>query len=363
MDESQTLILDMQRRFLADWRNGCSHVPDPDEAARFWQAAGELGLLGALAPEAAGGLDEAPDFAFEFFRQWGEVAAPGPLHTTLVAGTLLLHGTALEPLLAGIAEGTVRLTVPTGNSAPGTYPPPADAGADGAGLALLPRIEVLRDAPFATHVILPATLGGEPALLCVGPEHLAFGAPFQLLDGAPAATLHSASLDPAVATVLHRGDEARAAWLAATDRMAAAAACETVGLLRAMLDMTVAYARERKQFGQAVGSFQVVQHRLADMLVEVEQAHSIALAALRQPDAGVLVSAAKARVARAVQFVGDNAVQLHGGIGTTQELALSRFFRRANVLAREFGLAAAHLPRVEAAIASRLHSPAGTASC
>jgi len=121
------------------------------------------------------------------------------------------------------------------------------------------------------------------------------------------------------------------------------------------------FIRQRRQFGQTIGSFQAIQHRLADVLVNVEQAHSLALAALGatmegEANAPVLVSAAKARVNHSIQFVSDQAVQLHGGIGTTQELPLNRYFRRAMAIAREFGGTSQHLARVEAALAERTQS-------
>ena len=156
--------------------------------------------------------------------------------------------------------------------------------------------------------------------------------------------------------VLWRGAAAHTAWTGAIERMTAAATGEAVGLLRAMLDQTATYIRQRKQFGQTIGSFQAVQHRMADMLVDVEQAHSLALAAIRDPANAMLVSAAKARANRSLQYVANQSVQLHGGIGTTQELALSRYYRRALVLIGEFGSTPAHLTRVEAGLAARIHS-------
>jgi alkylation response protein AidB-like acyl-CoA dehydrogenase len=361
MDELQTLILDTQQRLLVDWQNDCGHMPTPQAAERFWATIGETGLLGALAPESAGGLGHNNDFVFEFLRQWGLAAAPGTVIATLVGGAALLAGTQHEDLLAGIADGSVRVALPTIVSAPGHFPDCSEVKSTGNNVAWLPPIAVLRDAGFATHALLPAHIGAEAALLCMEIGRLALSPAFSLVDGATAAGLESTTLAVSDDEILQRGTSAEAAWTDAVDRMTAAAACEAVGLLRAMLDQTAAYVRQRQQFGKAIGSFQAIQHRMADMLVDVEQAHSLALAAIHAPDNAMTVSAAKVRVNRSLQYVADQSVQLHGGIGTTQELALNRYFRRALALAGEFGTTPAHLLRVEAALAARMHTEGSAA--
>lgn len=359
MDESQTLVLDTLQRLLTDWQAGCGHAPNPDETADFWGTIGDTGLLGALAPESDGGLGDDAPFMFEFIRQWGMAAAPGPVLASLVGGSALLAGSARADLMDGIAQGTVRIAMPSVIAHVGAFPA-ASTGASG-GSATLPAIPFLRDAGFATHALLPAAISGEAAVLCVQIGKLPLSAPFRLIDGATAAGLTASNIAIDDSDVLLRGTAAEAAWLRASEHMTAAAAAEATGLLRAMLDQTVAYVRQRRQFGQTIGSFQAIQHRLADVLVNVEQAHSLALAALvavmaNETNAPVLVSAAKARVNQSIQYVSDQAVQLHGGIGTTQELALNRYFRRAMALAREFGTASQHLARVEASLAERTQS-------
>lgn len=359
MDDSQTLVLDTLQRLLTDWQANCGHAPTPDETATFWQAIGETGLLGALAPESDGGLGDDPAFVFEFLRAWGMAGAPGPMLASLVAGAALLAGSAQAYLLAGIAAGTVRLALPSVLAGVGDYPVIAADAPEGS--AALPAISFLRDAGFATHALLPARIGADAAVLCVEIGKLPLSQPFRLVDGSTAAELTAPLIAIDDADILVRGTAATAVWAKVVDRMTAAAAAEATGLLRAMLEQTVTYVRQRRQFGQTIGSFQAIQHRLADVLVNVEQAHSLALAALGatmegEANAPVLVSAAKARVNHSIQFVSDQAVQLHGGIGTTQELPLNRYFRRAMAIAREFGGTSQHLARVEAALAERTQS-------
>lgn len=360
MDDSRTLVIDTLARFLADWQARRSHVPSPGETAAFWCDIGEIGLLGALAPDGAGGLGDDPQFMFEFLYHWGKSAAPGPLIPTLIGGGALLPGSAHEHLMDGIADGTVRMAIPTGTEAPGSFPAIVPGKAPH---VRLPRIAFLRDAPFASHAILPSRIGDEAVLLCVETSRLPLLSPLKLVDGATAAELPDTPLMISDSDILLRGVEAEMRWIQSQERMAAASACEASGLLQAMLDQTIAYVRQRVQFGKPISAFQAVQHRLADMLVDVEQVHSLALAAITSPDDTVLVSAAKVRADRSLRYVADQAVQLHGGIGTTQELPLSRYFRRTMTLSADFGGSPPHLQRIETALLARMHNPGKNAGC
>jgi alkylation response protein AidB-like acyl-CoA dehydrogenase len=117
----------------------------------------------------------------------------------------------------------------------------------------------------------------------------------------------------------------------------------------ALLQITLAYLKSRKQFGVPIGSFQALQHRAADMLLQLEQARSmaeLAAEALAIEDAAerrLRISAAKTLVSQAARFVGQQAVQLHGGIGVTNELNVSHYFRRLTLIAASFGDADHHL--------------------
>jgi len=134
-----------------------------------------------------------------------------------------------------------------------------------------------------------------------------------------------------------------------------AAAC---GTMRTLVDSTVAYCRERRQFGKAIAEFQVIQHRLVDMHVAAEQAVGITQVGLAKLDAAPAermeaVSGAKVLVSQACRAVAQGAVQLHGGIGTTEELVISRYFKRALMMENLFGNAAFHLHRYQQASAER----------
>ena len=121
-------------------------------------------------------------------------------------------------------------------------------------------------------------------------------------------------------------------------------------MVRKLHEGTLDYSRQRKQFGRPIGEFQVLQHRMVDMFMEVEQAVSMTLMAtlrLDEPDRAKHVSAAKNKIARSLRFVGQNAVQIHGGIGISNELAIGHYFKRATMIEGQFGDADFHLRRYE----------------
>jgi alkylation response protein AidB-like acyl-CoA dehydrogenase len=141
---------------------------------------------------------------------------------------------------------------------------------------------------------------------------------------------------------------------AALDIGLGALCAEAVGVMQALVDATVAYVQSRQQFGTAIGRFQALQHRIADMLIHLEQARSMSyLAALRCSDENVTerrraLSAAKAVVGQSSRFVAQQAVQLHGGMGMTDELIVSHWFKRLTAAELMFGDSDTHLQRYAA---------------
>ena len=148
------------------------------------------------------------------------------------------------------------------------------------------------------------------------------------------------------------------ALLADAQAVALAAACaEAAGAMGALLTLTLDYVKTRKQFGKAIGSFQAVQHRLADMLVKVELARSLAAVALEVVDDPAmretrtgLLQAAKVQACQSARYLGEQAVQLHGGIGLTDECLASHYARRLLALDKLHGDANLHLGRLADAL-------------
>ena len=138
------------------------------------------------------------------------------------------------------------------------------------------------------------------------------------------------------------------------DRAIAAVSAEAVGLMGTLNDMTLEYLKTREQFGQPIGRFQVLQHRMVDMFIAHEEAKSMAMmAAMRidEEDANArkkAMSAAKVQIGKSARFVGQQSIQLHGGIGMTDEYAAGHYFKRLTMIDRSFGDNDYHLRRYAA---------------
>src|SRR5690606_36558522 len=157
--------------------------------------------------------------------------------------------------------------------------------------------------------------------------------------------------------VLDARPDVRQALEDALDFGLAAICAEAVGALDRIMAATVEYTRNRKQFGQPIGKFQALQHRMTDMLLHIEQARSMSyLAAVRCTDAdraarARALSSAKVVIGQACRHVGQQAVQLHGGMGMTDELDVSHYFKRLMAIELQFGSTDHHLEQVALALA------------
>ncbi len=172
------------------------------------------------------------------------------------------------------------------------------------------------------------------------------------VDGHRAAEISFTRVKVPAERLLGSAGDAHAALLAVVDRATLAVCSEAVGALDSLLAKTVEYSKTRKQFGTAIGSFQALQHRMADMFIECQLARSIVMmAAMRldsdAPEADKMraVSAAKSRVGKAIRKVGQEAVQLHGGIGMTDELDVGHLFKRVTAIETLFGNTDFHTAR------------------
>jgi alkylation response protein AidB-like acyl-CoA dehydrogenase len=177
---------------------------------------------------------------------------------------------------------------------------------------------------------------------------------YPTVDGRRAADVYLTGVELPVGHILGTEGTALAAIEAGLDLGLAALCAEAVGVMQALVDATIEYVRQRQQFGVPIGRFQALQHRIADMLIHLEQARSMSyLAALRCTDTNVTerrraLSAAKAVVGQAGRFVGQQAVQLHGGMGMTDELKVSHWFKRLTAADLMFGDSDTHLQRFAA---------------
>jgi alkylation response protein AidB-like acyl-CoA dehydrogenase len=290
----------------------------------LWTKMAELGVVGLTVPEAHGGLGLSEiDFVL-LLEESGRAALPEPIVETSAVGVPLLVETANDELCATwlprIAAGKARLAVGLGGAA-------FVADAHLADLLLLQRGDELY------------ALRREDAKLA--PEHS--------VDGAR--RLFRVTWSPSPAARVAAGPGASAALARAFDRGALAVSAMLLGLARHLIDVTVEYAKVRKQFGSAIGSFQAVKHHLADALVKVEFARPLVYRAAysmsRTTDASPLhVSMAKAYAAEAALLAARAALQCHGAIGYSYEHDLHLWMKRAWALAAAWGDTAWHRARV-----------------
>lgn len=168
------------------------------------------------------------------------------------------------------------------------------------------------------------------------------------IDDGPAADLLLDGLWVPRASEIGAGQDGEAALAAAVEAAVAALCAEAAGLARVLLDDTLVYTRQRRQFGQPLASFQALQHRMVDMLLLREQISAAALLAALKPGDARASAAAKATANEAIRQIGQEAVQLHGAMGMTEELRVGHYFKRATAIEQRLGTRDAHVARYAA---------------
>jgi len=293
-----------------------------------WCKLAEMGVLGMLAPEARGGmgLDEL-DLVL-VLEETGYAAVPLPVveHAAIAVPMMAQSTSGPEPL-AALLDGTTRVSV---------------------------AAEPWTVVPWIGAVDRLIVQEGNDAHL-VDARTFAPGSPDGAVDGARRTAVPSRVPGDGERQVLVSGTAGRRAWELAFDRGALGSAAQLIGLSRRMLDLTVAYVGERRQFGAPVGSFQAVKHHLADALLHLSfarpavyrAAHSVAR---DTPTRARDVSMAKAMASDAARLVGSKALQCHGAVGYTVEYDLHLYLKRAWALAATWGTASWHCDRVGRAL-------------
>ena len=264
-------------------------------------------------------------------------------------------------LLPAIADGSLRLAFAHGE-ADSRYDPARVSTAarrDGAGYVLEGEKRVVLHAPAADRLLVVArTSGGTDdrhgiSLFLVDPR-----APgvtlrrYRTIDALPGADIELRGVRVPAGDRLGTEGAGIEPIEAALDFATALVCAEAVGAIRSANETTLEYLKTRRQFGVPIGSFQALQHRMVDMAISHEQARSMATLACARVDTGTdanerrrLVSAAKVRIADACRHVGHESIQLHGGMGMSDELKVSHTFRRLAMIAQQFGDADHHLER------------------
>jgi alkylation response protein AidB-like acyl-CoA dehydrogenase len=322
-----------------------------------WRQMGELGWLGLPFPEAVGGIGGSfVDLAL-VLEQLGQTLVPEPIVPSLVAGIAILQaGDAaqqrawLTPMVAG--QSTLALAWAEADSRYDAGRVATRAVRSPGGFRITGHKRFVLDGHAAAKLVVSAREGDAVALFVVDASAPGVAIkPIKSLDGRHAAMIE---FDTEVAADRRLGGDGLAALNYALDVGAAAACAEGVGIMRAVLAMTTEYLRTREQFGVKIGSFQVLQHRAVDMFIETELAYSASLAAAIRIDDGnaaertAAIASAKVQLAESGRYVTQQAIQLHGGIGITDEHDVGLYMKRMLALNATFGDAEHHLARFTA---------------
>jgi alkylation response protein AidB-like acyl-CoA dehydrogenase len=355
LTDEQRLLKDSLEGWLANWDGKTGERQDP------WVDFAEMGWLGASLPSEYGGYNFGPLEQLIIAEAFGRHHVISDYFSTILLGAGLL--TALgsdkqkQEWLPLVAEGKARLSVAyaerTGRFDLTQIRCQAD---DEAGRVFVSGEKIVTyGASAADRLIVVARSSGAPgsaegiSLYLVDPK--AEGVElttYATLDGSMVSDIR---FDRAEALeMIGPRDGAYEKVIRVLDHATALLVAEGVGLMDRLLAMTLEYVKIRRQFGKAIGDFQVIQHRIVDMRVELDCTRMAATLAcsLAESDRAErirAVAAAKVQLAKAAKMVGQNAIQLHGGIGMTEELPIGRHFRRLRVLQTLLGDADFHRRR------------------
>jgi alkylation response protein AidB-like acyl-CoA dehydrogenase len=367
LTDDQRLLQDTVRPFMADegaikkqlrhWRDtGCTDGYGTD----FWKQFAELGLTGILIPEAQGGAGLGSVEAGVVLEEIGRNLTPSPFLTTSVAAVRALEGSAqAERWFPGIIAGetVAALAVDEGKH----HDPSRIAMAakrQGNGFVLNGGKQFVVHGNSADMVLVAARTGGSAGetdgLTLFAVEKGASGVEVErvaLADSSMAARISFDNVAVDADAVVGEVDGGWAPLSRALNAGRTGAAAELVGVAAGASEMTFDYLRQRKQFGKLIGEFQTLQHRAAHLYGEIEIARAAALKAAQLLDAGdaqaeLFVSVAKAKAGRVSTLAVQEGVQMHGGIGMTDEHDIGLYMKREAVLGELFGSPRYHSARV-----------------
>ena len=401
LTDTQALVQASLSRWLADhagFERRAGLLATPEAITPLWRALSrDLGLLGAALPEAVGGQGGGLADQGLILQALGHALLPEPyLACAVLAGGLLqqLPGELPQQLLAGLVDGAVRPVLATlepaarhdlaqvhsrlqpadpadpanpanaanaANPANPANPASGAARASPAATLLSGHKALVRAAPYATHWLVSARdSAGLLRLAVVSPGAAGITRrDLRLADGGWAAEL-AFDHTPVQAVLGEAGCDLLPLIEQASDAAQLASGAEAIGVMQRLLHDTLDYVRQRKQFGVAIAGFQVIQHRLADMHLALLQANALVGATLLRLDGRdgsaalptaqrqAAVASAQVAVARACRTVGQGAVQLHGGMGMTDELLIGHGFKRLTLIEGAGGGIDAQLRRVAA---------------
>jgi alkylation response protein AidB-like acyl-CoA dehydrogenase len=367
--DEQNALRDSLQKWAAgqyDFEKRKASLASEDGWKKNWATFAELGLLAAPLPEEFGGLGGGAIDVSVVMEEFGKALVVEPYVPTVVigAGALAQAGSAAQKdeHLTAIAGGEriIAFAQAEPKSRWALNDVSTSAKKDGAGYLLNGQKAVVLGAPQADHLLITArTAGGQRdakgiSLFLVPKDAKGVTTrDYPTMDDTRAAEIYLENVSVGAANLIGAADSALPLIERIVDEANAAYCSEAVGCMRMMTDLTREYAKTRKQFGKAIADFQVLQHRMVDMFMATEEGVSMALLAtikLGESDAerAKAVSAAKVSIGNGARFVGQAAVQTHGGMGVTDEMRVGHYFKRTTMLDSTFGNVDYHLKRYAA---------------
>ena len=369
-NEEQTLLRNMVQSFVQDNYDFDKRTKivksENGWSKENWQQFAELGLLAAPFSEEFGGLDGGPIETMIIMEEFGRGLVVEPYLPTVVlcGGILNRHASAeqkntyLPGLIAG--ENVWSLAYAEPQSRFNLADVLTSAKKDGEGYVLNGAKAVVIGAPWADKLIVSARVSGDQrdtnglALFVVDKASAGISTQdYPTVDGGRASEVILENVKVDGSAMIGAEGAGFAILEEAIDFGIGALCGEAIGQMKCLHDATVEYCKTRKQFGAPIGSFQVLQHRMVDMFMEYEQSVSMTYMVNMkltedQKSRAKAASGAKVQIGKSGRFVGQQAVQLHGGMGMTEELNVGHYFKRLTMIDTQFGNVDHHLRRFAA---------------
>lgn len=338
---------------------------DDGYSKEYWSLFAELGWLTVPFDEADGGFGGCAVDMVVMMEEFGKAMLVEPFAgTAILAGRLiseLAEGEARTALISLIMEGSLQVSLAYAESGSrfNAASVKTTAKVDGDNVVISgTKVAVLSGSATDKLLVVARESGGDTDrsgisvfLVDADAEGVTLHT-YANVDGKSASEISLSNVTVPSAARIGAAGGAIDALEAAIDRATLASAAEALGAMESLLKKTVEYSKTRKQFGTAIGTFQVLQHRMADMFIECQLARSIVVMAAMKMDSddspadkAKAVSAAKSRVGKAINKVGPEAVQIHGGIGTTEELDVGHLFKCVTALEMQYGNTDYHTAR------------------
>jgi len=362
LNEIQTMLSDSVEKFVRndygfDNRQKYS-ASELGYSAEVWRTFAELGWTAVPFSEADGGFDGGPIEMMVMMQQFGRGLIVEPyLENVVLAGGALRRianesqkARWLQPLIGGELQATLAFAEPQSGYDFGNIETTAVDNGDG--WLINGRKGVVLNGGNAGLLIIPAVTQAGISLFAVGGH--AEGVvrrSYPTVDGHQAAEIELRNVQVEADAMLGEDGDAYAVLDAVLDEATLAVCAEAVGIMQILTDKTVEYSKNRVQFGVPIGSFQALQHRMVDMLTACEQSYSLliwaAMTATEGSDeAKQALSSIKYHIGTAGQKVGQEAVQIHGGMGVSWDLDIAHYFKRLTVIGSLFGNADWHLDKL-----------------